>query len=225
LKSIEVREIEIDESINEEKQPDWSEIDFSIDEVSSQYVTITPEVVALLSLSDCRDQLVGSVTQPRKLLLAAKSAHLSLQSALTAALAGSANIGAHPEKLRSKYLQVLNSDLSDLTKYPESMYVMDFKDLLETALEAPLPWTGEAIVISDEIKQLLFNLMEIRHAIEHVKQTDRVMHKVDLLNAIGPAIRLTIELLQTVFHHFEEGEIEEINGASAQIFLLLNSRI
>jgi hypothetical protein len=213
----------VEENLDEEHRYDWCDNDFLNDESYSQDVIITPEAVAVLSLIDCRDQLTSSVAHPRKLLLAAKAAHLSLQSALTAALAGSANIGAHPEKLRIEYLQFLNQDMNYLTKYPKSDRVMYFYDLLKAARNAPLPWTNQKIAISDDEEKLLIRLTEIRHAIEHAKQTHHSVQKCYILEAIGPAIELTNKLLHSVYHHFEETEMLEIEAISQEVLLLLNS--
>ena len=55
-----------------------------------------------------------------RLALAAKSAHLALQAALTAALAGSANIGAHAPKLRLAHLKYLNESRAQTADRPTS---------------------------------------------------------------------------------------------------------
>ena len=69
-----------------------------------QYVEVTPRALAILNLRDCKGQLEGWMEEPLRLAQAAKSAHLALQSSLIDALAGSAGIGAHADKLRAAYL-------------------------------------------------------------------------------------------------------------------------
>lgn len=75
------------------------------DEISKvQWPVVEPRALAMLCLRDCEEQLQRVNEEPLRLVQAAKSAHLALQSALIEALAGSANIGAYDEKLRAKCL-------------------------------------------------------------------------------------------------------------------------
>jgi hypothetical protein len=91
----------------DEDGADWLEVLASLEsgQEPHDYIHITPEIVAIFSLKDCEEQLRRALNEKLRLAQALKSAHLSVQAALTAALAGSMNIGAHPEKLRLKTLQ------------------------------------------------------------------------------------------------------------------------
>ena len=83
------------------------------DEEPHDYIYITPIIVAIFSLKDCEEQLRRASAEKLRLAQALKSAHLAVQASLTAALAGSMNIGAHPEKLRVKKLQYYQNGIGE----------------------------------------------------------------------------------------------------------------
>jgi len=87
------------------------------------YIRITPEIVAIFSLKDCNEQLIRATDEKLRLAQAMKSAHLAVQAALIAALAGSMNIGAHPDNLRRKKLQYYQEGIGER---PDSNRVMFF---------------------------------------------------------------------------------------------------
>lgn len=70
------------------------------------WIALTPERIAYLSLHDCLIQLELAVIEFDRLAFAVKSAHMALQAALTAALAGTATLAdlrpasARPFKLQ-----------------------------------------------------------------------------------------------------------------------------
>jgi hypothetical protein len=187
------------------------------DDEGRSLIRLTPERVAILALEDCTYHLDRSVIDINRLALAAKAAHLALQAAMTAALAGSASIGAHPPKLRGEYLQYFENRRSGPAAPPESDRVMSFGDLLATATESPLPWSQAPLALSDDERALLERLTKVRHAIEHPKQSHHSIEPAYVAEALPVAARLTAELLGSVFHHLEPREAPGIEAMAASI--------
>ena len=201
---------------------DWQSLLSHHEVKESNWVVLTPERVAMISLIDCEEQLVKSGSDPLRLSLAAKSAHLALQAALTAALAGTANIGAHPEKLRVEYLNYLNDPDISNTARPISDRVMGFGELLELAKIGNLPWSNVPLAVDDNQQELLDRLTSLRHDIEHPKQNVHSIEPEFILQTLPVAARLTIELLETVFHHFESGEMGRLKKVADAIVAIVN---
>lgn len=198
---------------------------FEASEKEDTWITLTPERVAILSLEDCEHQLERSQSELDRLAIAAKAAHLALQAALTAALAGSANIGAHPLKLRAAYIEYFEKSRSRRIEAPASDRVMSFDDLLDTSVNAPLPWTQVPLTVSDDERKLLDRLTAIRHAVEHPKQSFHSIEPAYVAEAIPVAARLTATLLESVAHHLEEGDIARIEMVRARITDLSSSHL
>lgn len=186
------------------------------------WVRITPESVAILSLTDSLEQIERSASEPNRLMLAVKSAHLALQAALTAALAGSANIGAHPDRLRLKYLDHLHDRGAGKVPRPENDRVMDFSELLDTVTKSGLPWGGEPVQLTDDDRTLLDRLTSLRHAIEHPKQMSHSIEREAMLEPLSIAAKLTVELLASVFHHLAPGELERLYEMQERIAMICN---
>ncbi len=182
-----------------------------------EYVVVTPERVASLCLTDSVEQLEKSQASVMRLALAAKSAHLALQAALTAALAGSANIGAHPEKLQARYIQYFEESRTTPLAPPESDRVMGFSELLNAARSEPLPWSNAPLVLSDSEVELLERLTKVRHAVEHPKQMHHSIEQKYVLEVLPLAAKISVILLETVSHHLESGEIERLRACVDKI--------
>jgi len=195
---------------------DWIELLVGGDDDGPPWIRLSPERVAVMGLVDCSTQLERAVEQTDCLALAAKSIHMALQAALTAALAGTANIGAHPTKLRIAHLAHLEGRGSGPPR-PTGDKVMGFTDLLATATSQPLPWTGEPLALSDEADELLARLTEVRHAVEHPKQ---ILHSIEpgyVAEALPVAADLVCTLLDSVFHHLGPGESARISAVAGSI--------
>ena len=195
---------------------DWIELLVGVDDDGPPWIRLSPERVAVIGLDDCSTQLERAVEQIDCLALAAKSIHMALQAALTAALAGTANIGAHPTKLRIAHLAYLEGRGSGPPR-PTSDKVMSFTDLLAAATSQPLPWTGEPLALSDEADELLARLTKVRHAVEHPKQ---ILHSIEpgyVAEALPVAADLVCTLLDSVFHHLGPGESARISAVAGSI--------
>lgn len=198
------------------RETDWVEILASVEagEEPYDYIHINPEIVAAFSLKDCEEQLRRSQEEPLRLAQAVKSAHLAVQAALTAALAGSMNIGAHPEKLRVKKLQFYQEGIGER---PDEDRVLAFNGLLERAMSGPMEWTGEPLTLSEEEKGLLARLCLIRDGIEHPKQTHWGIEIAYILEVLPLAARTAMKLLGVVSHHLEPGELESLDAIAEQV--------
>jgi len=196
---------------------DWAEIIGSVDrgEEPPGWVHLTPEIVAVFSIRDCEDQLRRSAAEPIRLAQAAKSAHLAVQAALTAALAGSMNIGAHPEKLRLQKLAYYQG--SSPAERPTSNRVLAFKDLLERARTEPLEWSGQPLSISEQQQAMLNRLSDLRDDIEHTKMTHLSIEIAYILDVLPVAAHLTAKLLEVVFHRLESGDLEDVKVTAMAI--------
>jgi hypothetical protein len=178
------------------------------------YIHITPEIVASISLKDCEEQLRRASQKSLRLALAIKSAHLAVQSALTAALAGSMNIGAHPEKLRIKKLAYYQERKGER---PDDNRVLAFKGLLERAMEVPLEWTQRPLSLDEHEKQLLERLCFLRDGIEHPKQSHWSIEVAYILEALPVAARTVVMLLEVVAHHLKPKELTKLKELARKI--------
>lgn len=178
------------------------------------YIQITPEIVAVFSLRDCEDQLSRANEEKLRLARAMKSAHLAVQAALISALAGSMNIGAHPEKLRLKKLRYFQEGEGE---YPDSDRVMSFDELMARAITEPLAWTGKPLSLEPHEQDLLARLCLLRDGIEHPKQMHWSIEIAYILEVIPLAVNTAVKLLEVVGHHLRPGELVELQELAAQV--------
>lgn len=178
----------------------------SADDPLERYVEITPRALAMLGLRDCNEQLARTPDEPLRLAQAAKSAHLALQAALIVALAGSANIGAYDDDLRSAYLAYFESSRESDSLPPRGDRVMPFPKLLARAMEHPMEWSGRKLEVDAHELEALERLTFIRHRIEHPRPAHHFVEPRFIALTLPIAARLTLELLDVVSHHYEPGE-------------------
>ncbi|GGD44397.1 hypothetical protein GRI62_10645 [Erythrobacter arachoides] len=202
--------------MQQDEETDWTAIVASVDngDEPQGYIHITPAIVAILSLKDCEEQLKRAGDEKLRLAQAMKSAHLAVQAALTAALAGSMNIGAHPEKLRISKLAHYQDGTGER---PDDDRVLAFKGLLKRAMSAPLEWTHEPLTLSEHEEQLLERLCFLRDGIEHPKQSHWGIEIAYILEPLPVAARTAVTLLEVVVHHLEPGELDQLEQLAAQI--------
>lgn len=176
--------------------------------VRRSFVSITPEQIALLQLRDCAAHLDAAPDDPIQILQAAKSLHLALVAALTAALAGSAGIGAYDPKLKVRWLHFLNSAREPVTEVELSQRVMTFGCLLDRACEkGGIERIDKPLACSLNDRELIDRLSFIRGEFEHPKPMLNSFEPAWVVATFPPAARLTIEALEAVRHHFEEAEM------------------
>lgn len=202
-------------------EPDESE---ATEDPLAHYVELTPRALAILNLRDCKEQLERCNGEPLRLAQAAKSAHLALQAALTDALAGSAGIGAYNDDLRAAYLAYFEESRDGEVKPPKSDFVLPFPKLLARAMEQPLEWSGRKLEVSPEEIKALDRLTYIRHRVEHPRPQFHFIEPLFIALTLPVAARLTLELLDVSWHHYEEGEraavesfVSELTSLCAEI--------
>lgn len=197
-------------------ETDWVAILASVEsgDEPQDYIHITPEIVAIFSLKDCEEQLRRASDEKLRLAQAMKSAHLAVQAALTAALAGSMNIGAHPEKLRIKKLAFYQEGQGER---PDDDRVLAFNGLLERAMSGPMEWTGQPLSLDEHEQELLARLCSLRDGIEHPKQAHWGIEIAYILEVLPVAAHTAVKLLEVVVHHLEPGELADLQGLAGQI--------
>lgn len=177
------------------------------------YAVVTAENIATLHLDDCLEQLARATAEPIRLVQAAKSAHLALQAALTAALAGSMGIGAYNENDRIAWLRFLQGG----DDQPRDPRMMSFPGLLARATSQPLEWSQQALQIDAAEHELLEKLTFLRHRLEHPRSGFWLVEPAYVARVLPLAARLTTELLKGLHHHFEEGELERVAATAEEI--------
>jgi hypothetical protein len=187
-------------SLAEILSSEWAEP--GAEDGATRWPVIAPRSLAMISLRDCEEQLCRAKDEPLRLVQAAKSAHLALQAALVEALAGSANVGAHDDKLGAKWLAYLNGDAT----LPESDRIMPFNDLLAKAMEHPMEWSGRKLEVSADGLEALKRLTFIRDCIEHTRPSSHIIAPPFIALTLPVAAMLTLELLHVCGHRYEEGE-------------------
>ncbi|QZD89191.1 hypothetical protein K3148_10135 [Qipengyuania aurantiaca] len=168
------------------------------------YPEISPEAVALHSLEECKAHLEN--TGPRNLYIfsAACSAHRAVQSALTVALAGSANIGASPEKVRKQWLEYFERDFDERPRSTPGFRVMSLRQLAAEATTRPLPWSKHPLGMSAQEGFFLMRLASYRDDFEHPKQLTYLVTIREVARAIAAAVPLVSRSLEEVRHHTYE---------------------
>lgn len=202
--------------MQQEEDTDWAAIlaSFESSEEPQDYIYITPEIVAIFNLKDCEEQLRRASDEKLRLAQALKSAHLAVQAALTAALAGSMNIGAHPEKLRFKKLAYYQEGKGER---PTEDRVLAFSDLLDRALSTPMEWTGQPLSLDKHEQELLARLGLLRDGIEHPKQMHWGIEIAYILEVLPLAAHTAVKLMEVVVHHLEPGELAILQELAAQV--------
>lgn len=178
----------------------------SADDPLANYILATPRTIAILNLCDCKEQLERWRHEPLRLAQAAKSAHLSMQAALTDALAGSASIGAYDDKYIGKWIADYEASRTGHQRRLRRGRVMSFKQLLDKAIRQPLPWSGQKLDVSSEEEILLEKLTHVRHNIEHPHPESHFIEPFFISQTLPVAARLTARLLEECSHHYDEGE-------------------
>ena len=132
----------------------------------NRWVRISCEGVAAQQAERAAEHLHASKTDPQRLLDVVRCLHTSLIGAMTAALNGTAGVGALEEKWRLKAIAALNDGEIDFEER-----TLSFSGLL-AAIQAPgrLPWSDSLELTSEELSALR-ELDGLRALIDHPKPT------------------------------------------------------
>ncbi len=180
------------------------------DDPLAEYILATPKAIAILNLCDCKEQLERWQDDTLRLAQAAKSAHLALQAALIDALSGSASIGAYDDKHIAKWLEFYEASRKGDGRRPSKGRVMSFGQLLDKAIQQPLPWTAQCLAVSLDEQEMLNKLTHVRHSFEHPHPESHFIEPLYIGQTLPVAARLTERLLQECSHHSQHGERERI---------------
>lgn len=180
------------------------------------YPEVTPERVAVHSLEECLSHLEQVRQDNLFIISAACSAHRALQAALTAALAGSANIGASPPKVQKRWLEHFEIEPSKRPHTSPGFRVMGLLDLLKTATISKLPWSQTPLPISSCESFFALRLTNYRDDFEHPKQLTYVLTNREVAWSILFTAPLVQKALYEIGHRIDE-HIPRIKALTANI--------
>jgi hypothetical protein len=165
-----------------------------------QWIEITPESVAISSLENCHKRLEEAAEKPDSIFHAAADANRAIQAALTAALAGSANIGASPPKERGEWLQWFEESRESRPSKTPSWRVMGLRDMLIEAMQRPLPWTSLPLELCAHESFWIGRLLFYRDSFEHPKQLTFLMTRSEIADSIEGSVAVVEKALRTISH-------------------------
>lgn len=168
----------------------------------------------------CARRAIGeTVVDPAQWFLAIVDLHRTLNSALVAALRGSAGIGAYPVKLRREWLDYFEESRTREVAPPNWDRVDPFLDLLRRAQEPSPDLQGEPLSLSPQQKDDLEKLNSLRDDIEHVKPTAWSLEVGGLPRISKAAAKALAHLysLPPVYMHLNEIELEPAHKAVGEI--------
>jgi len=181
--------------------------------------------LVLVHLKECERQLQDSLQEPISAVLAARSAHNALVTALTAVLAGTDSTGAMKSSVRAKWLQYLGNLRNGLAEPPPSNQVLFPKELLAVARDDPRGYLQFPLEIDDDDEKKFAWLSDIRDCIEHPKAETMLFGSSILIPAVAAGVALTRKCLDAVWGRLdalEQAEVEErVNTILAQCQKLL----
>ncbi len=176
------------------------------------FVTITCERLVVAQLERCAEHLEGIDPDGYHLLDAIRSLHLAMVAAMTAALNGSAGIGAMPGKARSKAIQALNKG-----EFATGERVMSYAELLEAIqTEGAIEW-GPAIVLTSDERADCVTLNARRERIDHPKPSSFIEARDELRRLCRVVSAIVPRIAASVSHHFEEADRARVAGAVERI--------
>ena len=132
-------------------------------------------------------------------------------------LAGSANVGAYDDRLRAAYLAYFEEPHDGDRTPPKGDRVMSFPKLLARAMEHPMEWSGRKLEISPDEMKALDRLTFVRHQVEHPRPAFHFIEPLFIAMTLPIAARLTFELLDVCWHHYDDGERATVEATVGSI--------
>jgi len=152
---------------------------------SRQWVDISAEEIACRQLQMAAEHLDRASDDPFELTSAVRCAHLATVAIMTAALSGSAGVGALEQKARAAALKELGDG-----RIAFDERVMPFRELLQAVQEdGRLEW-GPPVTLNNEQRTWLARLNGYRELIDHPKPTGWLLSAPDLAASVAAAARL-----------------------------------
>ena len=184
-----------------------------------KYIETSPHQLSALCVVRASRSINEAATVPAQWFLAIVDLHRALNSALVAALRGSAGIGAFPLKLRRQWLDYFEQSRTKDVAAPDQDRVESFLVLLRLAQKASPDLLGEPLKLSSQELKDLEKLNSLRDDIEHVKPTAWSLEIVGLPRIARSAATALAHLysLPPVCMHLRETELAEARLAIDQI--------
>lgn len=180
---------------------------------SPDWVTIDAERLAIAELERCAEHLEASDPDGYRLLEAIRCLHLSMVAAMTAALSGSASIGALSEKHRIKAIDAMNDGRWD--DVPER--VMPYASLLDAVQQPGAMEWSQALQLTPTEKEACTNLNKSRERIDHPKQGSFSEVRAHLRAVCRDVSPIVARLMRSVSHHFEDADFSRAEAAIGRI--------
>jgi hypothetical protein len=179
---------------------------------SPHFVTVTCERLAVAELERCAEHVEADDPDGYRLLDAVRCLHLSMVAIMTAALNGSAGIGAMPEKARAKAIHALNNG-----EFATGERVMSYSELLTAVqTQGAIEW-GPALMLTPEEAEACVTLNSRRERIDHPKPSSFIEARSELRRICLVVAPIVPRLASCVGHHFDDQDHDRIAKAVARI--------
>lgn len=178
-----------------------------------EHVTVSCERLVVVQLQRCAEFISAADENGYWLLDAARALHLAMVAAMTAALSGSAGIGASPPKQRIKAIAAMNAGAwGDV---PER--VMSYAELVEAIqTEGAMEWAS-ALRLMQEEQEACAALNSLRERIDHPKTSTFSESRAEIRRVCALVAALVPRIMECVRHHFEEDDFNEVRIAAGII--------
>jgi hypothetical protein len=143
------------------------------------FIETSPHQLSALCVVRANKAVCEAATDPVQWFLVIVDLHRALNSALVAALRGSAGIGAYSLKLRRQWLDYFEQSRMKEIAAPNQDRVEPFLVLLSRTQNASPDLQGEALRLSPQEFKDLEKLNSLRDDIEHVKRPPGVWRLLD----------------------------------------------
>jgi hypothetical protein len=187
-----------------------------------KFIETSPHQLSALCVARASRAINETVSDPTQWFLVIADLHRALNSALVAALRGSAGIGAYPVKLRRQWLDFYEQSRTSEIEPPSQDRVEPFLNLLNRAQLASLDLQGEPLALTAQEMKDLEKLNSLRDDIEHVKPTAWSLEVAGLPRIARVAAGAIGQLysLPPVFMHLSELERTSARDAISRILEL-----
>lgn len=187
--------------------------------MTSNFIETSPHQLSVLCVVRASRAISEAVSDPAQWFLAIADLHRALNSALVAALRGSAGIGAYSHRLQRLWLDYFEQSRTSEIEPPAGDRVEPFLDLLSRVQQASRDLQGEPLTLTAQEKKDLKKLNSFRDDIEHVKPTAWSLEIVGLPRILRAAASALDHLysLPPVYMHLSEVELTAARDAISQI--------
>lgn len=174
-----------------------------------RYVRTDLQSLAILHLSDSLSNLRLSEHDDKRMLLSARSVFSALVAALTASAAGTASIGAFPEKDQVQWLQFFDDLRSGFAEAPAKDFVLSPARLLQAVRRNAIGYFEQPLDM-DMIEEFGFcQLGWLRDHIEHPRPESLSIERSMIFAAISTGVQLTQRCLAPIWHHLDESQQQD----------------